>query len=300
MNAWLVFAPPTVLFIFSFGVLAYMVWKYRMHTGIIDVDSIPEVKEDRKKEALLRRRIEDRGREAEEKRRQTFREWSEVFFSRVGTWAREVERKMQRYIRSEERRRRGATSLEHSIKTFLEEGEGMLQVGDVVGAEKKMLAVIRKDAKNIRAYRALAQVYVYKKEWEDAKATYEFIHTLSPEDEGVLMALADISDIAGETLAAVQYVEQAILINPHIADRFSRLCRLYGALGEPFPAFEAARQAVELDGGNAKYLDEYVECAILIGDKKVAEDAFQQLRRVDYQHPSLLSFRERIEAMANG
>lgn len=270
-----------------------------MHTSLIDVEEIPEVKEEKKKEELLRRRIEDRGKEADEKRRKNVLALTRASMARIGEWVRTAERKIQRYVRSEERRRRGATSLEHSIKTLLEEGEGMLLLGNTEGAEKKLLAVIRKDTKNIRAYRALGSVYVKKKEWQDAKATYEFIHTLAPEDDAALVALSDIAEILGDTLSSVQYLERAVLLNPNISDRFARLCRLFLKLQQPEPAYEAARQAVELDPGNVGHLDGLVECAILIGDKRAAEEAFQQLRRVDYQHKTLGSFRERIEKMAD-
>ena len=63
------------------------------------------------------------------------------------------------------------------------------------------------------------------------------------------------------------------------------------------PACDAIQQAVELEPQNPKYLDKLVEISVLCGDKKKAEEAYNQLRMVNPENQKLVVFKDKIDQL---
>lgn len=71
---------------------------------------------------------------------------------------------------------------EDEIIDLLENAAESLGSGYYQRAEDKYIEVIKKDSKNIRAYKGLGKVYFKQNNFKDAKASYEQVLKLNPED----------------------------------------------------------------------------------------------------------------------
>ena len=99
----------------------------------------------------------------------------------------------------------------------------------------------------------------------------------------------------GNNTEAIQYLEQAIVLNDALSPRFYYLAELLLKTGQPATALEAVRSAIALEPKNPKYLDLLLETAILVNDKDLAEQTFSELRLVNPANQKLAGFKERID-----
>jgi len=294
---------PFLLIIVSLAVMLTIIIKKFPQLSLLDVENIPEVKEERKKNEYLKKR-------AMQKAEASKKAWSIVFFHPIFQWLKQRQLKFRQYVGSVERKaiahmkeRQKSQSLpvQHeqgsTIKSMLHEAALAYQQGDYEGAERTYIAVIRMDARNVDAYAGLGDVYFVQQQWKEAKETYQFLLHLRPNDEHALVKLAEIAEEEGNTEQAVQYYEQAVLLNDQKSPRYIKIAELLKSLGQYDTALEAVQQAVDIEPENPKYLDLLVEISILVGDKTLAEEAYQQLRKVNPENQKLPILKDKIEQL---
>ena len=117
---------------------------------------------------------------------------------------------------------------------------------------------------------------------------------MEPDDDSVLVKLAEIAESQGDLEEAIQYYQQAVLVNDSFSPRFYHLAELLLKVAQPQVAKEAILQAVELEPQNPKYLDFLIEIAIICGDKTLAIKAYGDLRLVNPENQKLHSLKDRI------
>ncbi len=296
---------PLSLILMSMGVIAVIVVRKFPQLSVLDVENIPQVKEEKKKTEILKRRVETRA--VESKKIWAIR-WKPVLAELKG-W----QLAFRKYVGRVERRIRHAATSVPGVKKaappistpadadqariLLGDASAALGRGDLEGAEKKYIGVIRLDAKNKEAYRGLGDVYVKQGHANEAKETYAFLTQLDPADDAVLLKLSALAEDEGNLEDAVDYLQRAVLLNDNVSNRFAKLAELLSALGQYPTALEAAIQAADLEPQNPKYLDLLAELAILSGDKEVAREAAASLRMVNPENHRLAVLKDTIEKM---
>lgn len=293
---------PLILIFFSIGTLIALIIRKFPQLVLLDVTSLPEVKEQAKREIFLRKRALGRtkGKGIEwqlyiRPLMKLMKEWQFSFRKYVG--------KIERRALAFTRKRIKIEAPEEKIKkrqqarTRIQDAVGAAEAGDFNTAEQGYLAAVKADPKNKEAYRGLAEVYRKQGQFAEAKETYQFVLHLDSHDEEALTKLAEIAESEGKLEQAVEYYQQLVLINDSIATRFAKLFELLYQLGHYDIALEAVKQALSLEPENPKYLDNLIEVSILVGDKITAEEGYRQLRMVNPDNQKLASFRQRIEEM---
>jgi tetratricopeptide (TPR) repeat protein len=107
------------------------------------------------------------------------------------------------------------------------------KAGDPEGARARLLDLLRRDAKDREALRALAQIDKQAARWDAVIATYRRLVTLEEGDAVVLAAseLADACERIGRQEDARGALERARLVAPRAEGLHERLARLYEHIG---------------------------------------------------------------------
>ncbi len=181
------------------------------------------------------------------------------------------------------------------VNSLLVEAEQSLVVKSLDRAEELYIKAVKLDQKSAPAYRGLAEVYLAKGSLEEARQTFQFVLQLEPDDDSVMVKLAEIAESQGDVEEAIDYYQQAILVNDALSPRFFHLAEMLIKIGQPQVALDAISQAVELEPKNPKYLDLFIETAIICGNKALAQNNLNELRLVNPDNQKLEVFRNRID-----
>jgi len=188
-------------------------------------------------------------------------------------------------------------SVEEKISSLLQEAEKNFQMQNYEKAEEKFIAVIKLDQTNPASYRGLADTYLVLNSLEEARQTYKFVLKLEPDDDSVMVKMAEIAESQGDIEEAIEYYQKAILVNDTLAPRFYHLARLLHQIEQDETAKEAILQAVDIDSNNIDYLDLLLQIAIILFDNNLAQDSYNELRALDPENVKLDSYKEKIEVM---
>lgn len=290
-----------VLIIVPLAVIIVIVVRKFPQLTVLDVDNVPEVKAGKKKDEVLKKRVQEKT----EKSKNNWVKKAQVasnMFGKVQAKFRDYVTNLTHKVEQEDEKvweekfvsKKAQEKKETSLFTLLREGQMALSNEDYQTAENKFITAIRIDSKNIDAYKGLAQVYLHQKQLEQAKQTYEFVLQLNPNDDEVLLELGDICIEMGDNKKAIDYYQKSVLIEDSHANRFAKLAELLESMNEYATALSAVEQAVELEPQNPKYLDMLTELSIMSGEKEKAEAAYEKLRMSNPDNNKLEAFRDRI------
>ncbi len=293
---------PLLLIFCSFAAIIFLIVKKFPQLTLLDVESIPEVKEEKKKDEFLKKRAEKKTQEQKEKKKikwQPLLDFSEHLQSGFRSFVGTIEKKVFHinFAKNREKKLEEGISPEQEIALLLHEAENARHAENLDQAEKKYIEIIRLNPKHIDAYRGLAEVYMGLGQKKEAEETYKFLHHLIPNDDMVCISLAQLAEEEGKTTLAIQYYEKSLLLNDSIASRFAHLAGLLESEKQYPAALEAMEQSVELEPQNPKYLDNLIELAIIVSDKELAEETYQKLRLVNPDNHKLPLFKDKIQAL---
>lgn len=296
-----------ILYLFLLGIIAaclavivFIAVRKFPQVANLDLGNLPQEKIYRKKKEIINNRIKIRGDLAREKFYQAMSPMKKLW-ARLQLKFRIYVGKIERLLHHEqtlkikmENRNVGTEQQEQKFAQLIADGEQYLNISSFDLAEDAFIAAIKIKAKSAEAYRGLGDTYLAKNSWEEAKQTYKFLQHLDPKNDSVLVKLAEVAENQNNFDEAIQYYQQAILINDSFSARFYRLAELLLRVEQPEVAKEAILQAVELEPQNPKYLDLLIEIAIICGDKALALQAYNDLRLVNPDNQKLDSFKDRI------
>jgi len=283
------------------GVIGFIIWKKTPQLSNLDVDNLPQEKTSRKKHEIISKRIEARGQETRAKIGEKLRPLDKIWRQsqlKFRVYVGKIERLIHHEDMIKNKQEQSLLSPEekdNKLKNLIQDGEQNLQLGNLDKAEYAFIAAIKMDVKSAAAYRGLAEVYLKKDSVEEAKQTFMFLLQLEPENDAVMVRLAEMAESVNNIDEAIEYYQRAVVANDSLSPRFAHLTDLLLKVNQPLVAKEAILQAVELEPQNPKYLDLLIETAILCQDKKLATQAYQNLRLVNPENSKLADFKGRID-----
>ncbi len=293
---------PFVLLLLSIVAIIVIILRKFPQITLLDVDNLPEVKEEKKKDQFLKNRVDKKVQENKRKimqkinfLRQLWQKIQSKFRQYVGRVQKQSEHVSELDTAQPAEEKNENISLK--VDVLLKEGDVAYELEDYEEAEKKFIEAIRIDPKNMEAYRGLGDVYLKQDQLKEAKETYSFLLQLDDDDDSILAKLGDIAQEEGDTDQAIVYYEKAILLNPNVAKRFAKLAELLQSIEQHQAALQAINEAVDLEPQNPKYLDKLVEISIIMGRTDLAEKAYAALRMVNPENRKLILFRQRIDEM---
>lgn len=183
------------------------------------------------------------------------------------------------------------------VDELLKEAEAALANNEFDTVEKKCIKAISAHPTYGKIYDLLGKVYMAQESWDQARETYEYLVKLEP-------ARAHVHAMLGEALAhmdewdlAVESFKLACELDSENAAYFFEWGRANRKLGQKEEAMEHIKRAVELEENNPKYLDFLIEVSILGGNKLLAQNSYDMLKKVNPDNKKLDEFKQRIRQM---
>lgn len=149
------------------------------------------------------------------------------------------------------------------LEVLLEEADDFVKRENLKEAEKLYLEAIALDYKNIASYEGLGELYLKKREYKEAKETFEFIIKLDSDRPDVYFALAHASV----------------------------------GLGEGDKAIENLNKALEFEPNNPRYLDFLIEVGIMSKNYRISRNALDKLKDVNPENQKIKDFEVRLKGM---
>lgn len=290
-----------IIILLCLAVIIFVVTRKFPQLANLDLDHLSEEKENIKKKEILNNRITEKGRQMKavwQKRLEPTRKvWGQmqlrfrIYFGKIERlWHHEQTIRMKKKTKEMSREEK-----EEKLASILQAANNNLLLNNTDKAEELFISAAKIDVKCAPAYRGLADTYLSKNSLDEARQTYMFLLQLDPEDDDVLVKLAEIAESQGDLEEAIGYYQQAAVTNDAMSPRFYHLAELLLKVKQPATAKEAIIQAVELEPKNPKYLDLLLEIAIICGDKMLAKKGYNELRLVNPDNHKLADFKERLQ-----
>ena len=295
-----------IIIISALGVIGFLVIRKFPQLSNLDIQNLQEEKIYQKKKEIINKRIEKSSNLLKER-------FSKILIPVGKIWGKfqlqfriyvgKIERLLhhEQVLKTKQRNMAaGGGESEQKITQLISEGEQQLKFGNYDKAEEVFISAIKIDPKSAVSYRGLGDTYLAKNSIEESRQTYKFLIKMEPDDDSVLVKLAEIAESQGDLEEAIGYYQQAVLVNDSFSPRFYHLAELLVKVGQPEVAAESILQAVELEPQNPKYLDLLIEIAIICGNKDMALKGYGELRLVNPENQKLSSFKDRIYKISTG
>lgn len=269
----------------------------------LDLKNLLEEKEHKKKQELIRKKLEDRG--------QDLRNSLQNKLSPLkGLWS-ILQKKFRVYVGKIEKllhyedllknrnfiKQLSVSEKKNKLDSLIQKAHGYFVNNNFEKAEESYISAIKFNKKSAKAYRGLADTYFAKGSIDEAIQTYDFLTKLTPDDDDLFFRLSGIFEEIGKINEAIHYLERAIAVNDSMSSRFYHLAELFIKVDQHETALESVSQAVEIEPKNPKYLDLLIEIAIICKNKKISSTALDELRIVNPENQKLQEFKERVESI---
>ncbi len=294
---------PFVLIVGSLAVLLRLIIRKYPQLTLIDVDGIPQVREEKKKDEFLRKRVEKKANEDKTKSKahvdkylKMFKQWQLHFREYVGKIERTVLKKHEEKQEKEPEEKKIKRA--EKTESLVVMGQRAMERHALDDAENNFIEAIRLNAKDKAAYYGLVCVYIKQGQLDEAEQTGKYLLSIDKDNDQAYVRMAEVAEQKGNVGKAIEYLQHAVLISDIFPQRFDKLAYLLKEAGENESAMEAATQALELEPENPKYLDNLLDLAIMVSNKVLAEETFAKLRMVNPDNAKLGAFKQRLEELA--
>jgi tetratricopeptide (TPR) repeat protein len=190
-----------------------------------------------------------------------------------------------------------APSQRERIKTLLSESRSLIRDLKWADAERRLLEVLSLDQRQIDAYKLLGTMYLRQKLYPQARETFEFLVKTRKADDGTYAGLAEIAKAEGNFQITESMLLKAADASPRQPHRQAELAAFYMERGNAVKAWPHAKKASELEPGSAKYLEQSLEAAILLGDRKEARARYNRLRLLSDDPTRFQALKDKLESL---
>ncbi len=285
---------PLLLILVSLSVIIVIVARKFSVLASLDVVNIPAEKEAKFKERIISNRL-----------KRNIIKWLSKFsrFIRPIAWGvgnffkfslHKLYQLKKNYLIKEAVQGVGA---EQTTEQLFLQAEEFRKRDDLAAAENKYIEIIGLDSKNFKAFKELGRVYFEKKQFEEAKQTFEHVLKLKQDDEDVYGNLAQIAAERGDFNEARDEYLKSINLNKQNAQTHYNLACVYKAVGKWPEAIRSLRKALKIEPANPRYLDTMLEISIIMKDKALALDAYQKLFKTNPDNNKIVEFKKQIDAL---
>ena len=264
---------PIIGIVVPLGIIIYILYKKLPDVSGLDVNAVPEIKQERLKKNLMEERL--------------MRKLKDLRVLKLGgnitkaiqfvvEKCKVQQKKVQDILQQNKREKAIETIIETETSARDIQIEKMMESAENLGknqeslkeAEQKYIDIIKIDFKNIEAYRGLGRLYVDMCEWENAVASLEH--------------LLKIAGNSGQVLA----------------DDYRELAEAKRELSKDHEALHYAEKALELEPNNPKYLDLHLDISIRAKEPEQAKQSLRALRVVNPENSKLIDYGQKIKDMA--
>ena len=260
-NIW-----PLLIISIAFLIIIFIVLRRFPALAVLDVENIPEEKEQQTKEKIIKQRM---------KRKLSF---LEKIFNNIFVFLNNIFNKLSeklKFLQEEKKQKKEINVLSEvdsgeKIKILFSQAEELIKKEDWDEAEKKLIEIISVDDKNFLAFWRLGEVYYSKNKYQEAKQTLLYALKLSE----VLIDSSSNNDIANLNYSLA-------LINQELDDLDGAIFHL--------------KKSLEIDRNNPRYLDLMLNLCIIKKDKFKAEDFLNRIKDVNPENNNISDWENKIE-----
>ncbi|MBI2459689.1 MAG: tetratricopeptide repeat protein [Parcubacteria group bacterium] len=282
---------PLLLILISLSVVIVIVSRKFSVLASLDVDSIPAEKEAKFKKRIISNRLE----------RNIIKYWARAgrLLAPLGKLAGDyLKAKLHKLYQAKNvyEASQGADDSK-MIDQLFSQAEELKKHDDLASAERKYIEIIGLDSKNLKAFKELGRIYFEKKEFEEARETFEHILKLKTDDEDIYDNLAQIAKEKGDLNKARSEYLKSLNINKQNTQTLFSLAEVYRAMGKLPEAARSLKKVLKIESANPRYLDTMLEISIIIKDKALALDAYKKLAKANPDNNKLEEFKRQIDEM---
>jgi tetratricopeptide (TPR) repeat protein len=259
---------PLIIILASLAVIIFIIIRKFPALAILDVENMPEEKAAKIKEKIIGERLRRDWRHFEYRWRELLAV-KETFGNAWKKWWKKLEARRQHY-RQEKKLQSASPAVR--IEHLLRQAKDFFKNADdkaLAEAEKKLIEVIRLDAKNLTAFMELGKVYYQGRKFSEAKQT--FLYALK------LLELQDDKNKEAE-------------VNFMLSD-------INKNLGNIDEARENVLESLKIEPNNPRYLDMLLELCIMKKDKDFARNIYTHLATVNPDNQKLAQWQEEIDKL---
>ncbi|MEI8361364.1 MAG: tetratricopeptide repeat protein [bacterium] len=283
-----------VIVLISLAMLANIVMRKFPALASLDIDAIPANKEAQFKQQIISMRL-----------KRSFMFWLVRFnlitrpmVQVINNFFSTMYHKLLE-LRDKERQGKIVTleQVDRHVDRLIDEAESLGKQDDFAVAEKKLIEAISLDSKNVEAFKALAHLYFDKKDYEEAKQTFEHVLKLSENDEDAYESLAEIAREGGDLGSAKEDYKALLKINNQQSETYYNLAMVCEATKEYHEAITNIKSALAIEPNNPRYLDTQLRISIITKDKILALDAYGRLKLVNPENQKLDELKTQIDEL---
>lgn len=261
---------PLILILISLGIIIFIVIKKFPALANLDIENMPAEKEAKFKEQIIGNRL-----------KRNLVRWNARAVRMVkplgeasGDLAKWVNSRLVELRDSYKKElEMNSLDLNNKIGQLFRETEELVRKGESGEAEKKLIEIIGLDNRNIKAFRMLGDLYLDRKNFEEAKQTFEYILKLKENDPKTETSAREDGFIYFDLALACQAME----------DLDSAIANL--------------RKALKIEPNSPRYLDTMLEMSIIKKDKVLAFNAYEKLAEVNPDNQKLAEFKKKIDEL---
>ncbi len=279
---------PLILILISLSVIIVIVVRKFSVLANLDVDNIQLEKETRFKERIVSTRF----------RRYFMKHYSRVskLIEPIGEWVNNfLKSRFQKLLEIKENYKDNKNAKLISVEQKIDElFLGFFELKNNENwdeAEKKLIEIISLDSKNIKAFRNLGRLYLERKNYIEAKQTFEHVLRLLENEEDVqnyLIKIAKGGSVNGFENNLIVGQLPAIYFDLSLAEK---------SVGNLEGAIINLKKALSIEPNNPRYLDTLLDISIIKKDKGLALDVLEKLKKVNPENKKLVEFDKKIRVL---
>lgn len=252
-----------ILIALGFIIIGWIIGRHLSELRVLNVDSIPGAREKKIKISILRERL----RRMAQGHGRVLKVLLAPVRAGVGRVGERAKQKIARLELAYEQARRLALGTRGKrtaqILGLVREAEEFERQEKFEEAEKKYIAVITLDSKNIDAYEGLGHLYLGQKKFDESRQAFNHILKLRKVDASVQVALGEVALAEGKPEEALPHFKKAVARRP----------------------------------GNPKYLDFMIETALAAGSKTDAESGLRLMRKTNPENQKIPEWERRVAGL---
>ncbi|MCF7820395.1 MAG: tetratricopeptide repeat protein [Candidatus Pacebacteria bacterium] len=258
---------PLILIFLSLVAIGIIIARKFPVLSLLDVKSMPEEKEAKFKEEIMKQRFDRALQSVASKLGFVFKKPSQGINNFSKKINANLKQKKEKY---QAQKRLSFEKRQKKVSRILEEVSDLINIGEYDKAEEKAISILTFDSHNQFAFEKLGEIYLLTRKHQEAKETHLFLLKLFEEKD--------------------QLNEQA---NTYYT--LSEVAQAQGALEE---AVDYLRQALEIHKNQPRYLNKLLELLIALKNETEAKEVYQLLASVNPENNKLLEWREKIEKLS--
>ncbi|MFZ5365171.1 MAG: tetratricopeptide repeat protein [Patescibacteria group bacterium] len=268
------------------GAIVFLIIRKIPQVKTLDISTVPKEKEQRVKEKILIDRLRRKTSKSKEVMLKgllpSFAKFSEGLKS-IYRKAQDLEKKYKREeVKSEDV---NSPEFKKKIDKLLSDAADDAKREEFEEAEKKFIEIVSIAPQEKRAYKGLGDLYFKKKEYKQALETYKFVLKLDIKGSEEV--------VREENGQKVQVFSNSI----DLADDHVDIGEVCLALEKIDQAVDSFKKAVSLEPNNPRNLDLLIDASIKSGNKVLAVEALNALKRINPENQKLREYDDLIVEM---